>query len=1396
MKRIYFLLMITLLLSTSLFSQIGHNAIILDGNDDYISLPSAVYFDDNTFTIEAWVYLKAYDNWCRLIDFANGSPSDNVIAALSKGTSGYPHLDVYVGGSSTGGCASTTQIPLNTWSHIAYVLNGTNAYIYLNGKLIGSSTTMQTPTNITRTNNYIGESAWTGDDNTEMQIDEFRIWSDAKSIDFIRENMYNELTGGESNLLVYFKMAEGTGTSLDDASSNSYTGTLHGGPTWVASGALDGARKALDFDGSNDYINFSSYPSYNNTAISIEAWIKPNFNNEEKPIVTWFSANNNVVEFRRASGRLEFGMNDGSFGAVAGNTTINSGNWTHVAVTKDGNNIKLYVNGMLDASGTLTKTNVPSQFNIAFLPHYNTYFQGQIDEIRIWNDVRTETEIRENMTKSLVGNEANLVAYYRFNEGDGTTLYDYTSNGYNGALTNMDASSDWVSSTAFNTWIGSESTSWSTSANWSDGVPSSSYSAGIYKWTLANVTTYEATINGTPTINNLLISSTSTPTLSSGITVNSNLLLEKNMSLNGQTVTIGSSGTLVEGSGVFSGTTGQITTTRSLNNITAQNVGGLGAVITTSANMGSTTITRTHSAGGFNNRSILRQYNIVPTTNTGLNATLTFNYLESELNGNTEANLKAYKSTNSGTLWTYAGGTVNSGNNNLTLTGLNSFSLWTLSDKALNEIIYVDIDATGGNNDGSDWTNAFTSFQSALNIASSGNKIWVAEGIYKPSKESDGTTDESRKFTFKIIQGVEIYGGFAGTETLVSQRTDFGENGANKTILDGDINGNDNFNVISGGYQTPTGDDNCYHVVYYPSGGGFTSASILDGFIIQGGYANSGVGSFYYGAGILFEGGSPMINNIIIKNNQASSGAGLFIIGSSSPVIKNTIIHSNLANDGGAIYAQGTGTPTFTNGIIFNNIATNNGGGIVNALSNVITFNNVTITKNSASVYGGGIYNNGSSSFNNSIIWGNIAGNPTYPGHQIFNYGNVTGCNYSCVANGTGDRYITSGSIMFDVNSIILDPKFANAGNDDYRLFDNSPCLDAGSDAYNSETYDIRGVGYSRKLLKTNSGSVGTIDMGAYEFKSGTDPVSCTNPTNAGTIAGAKTICNNTAPPELTSSALPTGHSGDLEYKWQKSTTSSIVGFTDIANSNSAAYTPGTLTQTTWFKRLARVDCAVDWSGAVASNVIQVSILPTTVYVSVDYNESTTGWGVSHFNNAVDVMNLGCSNITVNISDNSFTGKLDLDGYTFIVGDEDFTVNGDISNGLIQTTGDGYLIQTATPNQPLTFPITDGTHNYTVTITCGNNPNQPIKVKINNNKTVTGTITSPFDFIDISGETNLNATITMRLDKAVLGGTTIPENYLIRRWNGSRYVPIPQNTVTITDQGDYYLITITSVNQF
>ncbi len=135
-------------------------------------------------------------------------------------------------------------------------------------------------------------------------------------------------------------------------------------------------------------------------------------------------------------------------------------------------------------------------------------------------------------------------------------------------------------------------------------------------------------------------------------------------------------------------------------------------------------------------------------------------------------------------------------------------------------VMYARPGATGGG-DCSTWENACT-LQMALTNAVSGQEIWVMQGIHMSSAIGD------RNATFQLKNGVGVYGGFAGAETLRAQRNYM----TSVTILSGDLDGNDNSNVR---YDEPTRAENSYHVV---TGSGTDSTAVLDGVTVSGGNAN------------------------------------------------------------------------------------------------------------------------------------------------------------------------------------------------------------------------------------------------------------------------------------------------------------------------------------------------------------------------------------------------------------------------------------------------------------------------------------------------------------------------------------------------------------------------------
>ncbi len=294
-------------------------------------------------------------------------------------------------------------------------------------------------------------------------------------------------------------------------------------------------------------------------------------------------------------------------------------------------------------------------------------------------------------------------------------------------------------------------------------------------------------------------------------------------------------------------------------------------------------------------------------------------------------------------------------------------------------VIYVDKAATGSGN-GSSWDNAYTSLQDGLNHAGTDDQIWVAQGIYTPTVET--SPGDPRSVSFTLVNGVEIYGGFSGEESLLNQR----DLETYETILSGDLNGDDD--------GLNNRNENCYHVV--SSGTGIAEDTVLDGFTIRNGNSNGS------GGGVYNNSGSPWMANLLITSNTAIIKGGGMYNYSSEPVLFNVKFYANISNSsGGAMYNQNS-DPYVASGAFFGNTAQNgagiynenshpslmnclfsgniatNGGGIYNASSSILNVVNATFSHNLAS-NGGGIYNDNSvSTVRNSILWGNSSGQITH----------------------------------------------------------------------------------------------------------------------------------------------------------------------------------------------------------------------------------------------------------------------------------------------------------------------------------------------------------------------------------------------------------------------------------
>jgi surface protein len=194
---------------------------------------------------------------------------------------------------------------------------------------------------------------------------------------------------------------------------------------------------ALNFDGSNDYVNVGDVIE-GFTTITFEAWVNHSTSGNWDEICSKAYVNSFGIT---GDDRLWFHLGNGAAwfagGGVASNSTIPSNKWTHVAATWDGTTAKLYINGVLDNTAAHTGT-VGSNSNLRGIGGYVweiSLFSGKIDELRIYDSVLSQSAIAADMVSTSV-TSANLIGYYNFDTISGNILIDKSTSNFNGTVIN------------------------------------------------------------------------------------------------------------------------------------------------------------------------------------------------------------------------------------------------------------------------------------------------------------------------------------------------------------------------------------------------------------------------------------------------------------------------------------------------------------------------------------------------------------------------------------------------------------------------------------------------------------------------------------------------------------------------------------------------------------------------------------------------------------------------------------------------------------------------------------------------------------------------------------------------------------------------------------------------
>lgn len=332
--------------------------------------------------------------------------------------------------------------------------------------------------------------------------------------------------------------------------------------------------------------------------------------------------------------------------------------------------------------------------------------------------------------------------------------------------------------------------------------------------------------------------------------------------------------------------------------------------------------------------------------------------------------------------------------------------IFVTAANAIADTRFVSASASGADN-GTSWADAFVHLQDALAVAQAGDEIWVAAGTYKPDLGANQSAGD-RHATFTLIDGVALYGGFAGTESDLSQRNVV----TNVTVLSGDLLGDDVTDLGAGlacyssdgvafssgceafDVEPPGGDgdidsadlnltDNSYHVV---TGTATDATAILDGFHVTAGNADfldveqsaGGIGlgsdssaqirhcvirqnhAVRFGGGISSNGPISVVDSRLEENRSGERG-GAWVSFGGAPLARGCTFEGNVCNDtigsfgwGGAFQSNNS-DGTMIEDCLFRSNYSNNPGGAIYFRNGVPLVDDCRFENNTSSQAGAGI---------------------------------------------------------------------------------------------------------------------------------------------------------------------------------------------------------------------------------------------------------------------------------------------------------------------------------------------------------------------------------------------------------------------------------------------------------
>ncbi len=417
-------------LSSPPFLGTSNQVLQLDGNGSYVELPTDILDELHEVTVEGWVKWETFSTATRFFDFGNVQRQLNV-------SSGFNNGDLYLvvqGVPTIAEMHSPGAVPLKGWCHIAAVAGKGGMRLYLNGTLLGTKD--YGGDFVGRDGNrhaFLGESVFRSQA-MRGEMDEVRVWNSARTPEEIRENLTKQLTGSELGLVGLWNFDDQANPGRD-ASPNHHDGKLMGNARTVEVTTPGGIQAPSLFQFTGNVLQMEGDGAVETGVViipsagdyTVECWaFAESIDTKDLRIIA--AQDRQFYLGTTLAGKVRLGDSWNNTGVP-----FPYGGWHHFAFCKHGDGVSLYIDGNLagERSGTLPPPPETGTFRIGRQWNVGEQWKGFIDDVRIWKTARTAEQIRENLTKTLKGDEPNLIGLWNF---DDDTANDLSPGGHHGAL--------------------------------------------------------------------------------------------------------------------------------------------------------------------------------------------------------------------------------------------------------------------------------------------------------------------------------------------------------------------------------------------------------------------------------------------------------------------------------------------------------------------------------------------------------------------------------------------------------------------------------------------------------------------------------------------------------------------------------------------------------------------------------------------------------------------------------------------------------------------------------------------------------------------------------------------------------------------------------------------------